>query len=611
MSRQATGGQVRPQGSSGANSDLLGWGICIVLALAGVVFAAVFVGGRVASAVTGHGFRGPAFKAGPGDLAHPQLGWPGVPQTAVGVASIVVGLLILAVVAVPVLALRRVGRRPRPASRSMARPADVATLHTSRAGQKAYQLRPELQAAYPKLRSLPAHQRGVTVGKLLPAGGLLQASFEDCILAIFAPRSGKTTALAVPMVLDAPGAVVSCSNKSDVYLATAAIRELTTSEKVWVLDPQQIAHVAQTWWWNPLGGRMSMNDAVRLAGGFVMAVSDDSDREIWGPAANELLSNLFYAAHLGGRSILDAYGWLFDEATEEPVQLLREHGHVAAAHSLAGIQGLHPETRGSVYFTARSGCSSLRDNDISRWVTPQPGLPEFSPRQFVNTRETLYLLSKSVKGGTSAAALVSTLTTEVRVAAERAGERRGGRIDPPLLLVLDEVANICRIPDLPEQYSHMGSRSIVCIAILQSYAQGERVWGKAAMKELWGASTIKLVGAGADDVDFAEDISRIIGEHDVNVLSYNRGQNGSGSSTSTRRERIMSAADVRAMPKNQAVLLATGIKPALISLLPWHAGPRKGEVAAAAAKASASLMARARAGDVDAASAASALDGAA
>jgi len=103
---------------------------------------------------------------------------------------------------------------------------------------------------------------------------------------------------------------------------------------------------------------------------------------------------------------------------------------------------------------------------------------------------------------------------------------------------------------------------------LQSYAQGERVWGKAGMKELWGAATVKLIGSGADDADFAEDISRIVGEHDVDVLSYSRGQGGGSSSTSTRRERILPAAAVRALPKSQAVLLATGIKPAMIRLLP-------------------------------------------
>jgi type IV secretory pathway TraG/TraD family ATPase VirD4 len=338
---------------------------------------------------------------------------------------------------------------------------------------------------------------------------------------------------------------------------------------------------------------MTLDDATRLAGGFVMTVADENEREIWGPAANELLSNLIFAAHLRGGTLLDVYRWLYDETSDEPAQLLRQHGHDAAAHSLTGTQELHPETRGSVYFTARAGCSSLRDNDIARWITPQPHLTEFVPARFVETRETLYLLSKSVAGGTSAASLVSALTTEVRVAAERAAERRGGRIEPPLILVLDEVANICRIADLPEQYSHMGSRSIVPIAILQSYAQGERVWGKAGMKELWGAATIKLIGSGADDADFAEDISRIVGDHDIDVLSFSHGKGGGSSSTSTRQQRILPAADVRSLPRTYAVLLATGVKPAMLRLLPWYEGPRREDITTAERIAAEHLRSRA------------------
>ena len=298
----------------------------------------------------------------------------------------------------------------------------------------------------------------------------MQSSWEDVILAVFAPRSGKTTAVAVPAVLDAPGAVVACSNKPDLYLATAALRAAATGRRVWTFDPQRIAHAGQGWWWNPLAGRLRLDDATRLAGAFVMAVADDEHREIWGPAATELLANLLLAAHLAHGTLLDAYRWLYDESNDAPVRILRAAGHAAAADSLAGTQGLHPETRGSVYFTARAGCASLRDNDIARWVVPQPGLPEFTPERFVAGAQTLYLLSKNVAGGTSMAALVAALTTEVRVAAERAGERRGGRVDPPVLLVLDEVANICRIADLPQQYRHLGSRSIVPVAILQSYA---------------------------------------------------------------------------------------------------------------------------------------------
>jgi hypothetical protein len=110
-----------------------------------------------------------------------------------------------------------------------------------------------------------------------------------------------------------------------------------------------------------------------------MAVADDEHREIWGPAATELLANLLLAAHLAHRTLLDAYRWLYDESNDAPVRILRAAGHAAAADSLAGTQGLHPETRGSVYFTARAGCASLRDNDIARWVVPSRGCRS-SPR---------------------------------------------------------------------------------------------------------------------------------------------------------------------------------------------------------------------------------------
>ncbi len=596
MTRPAQGGQVRPRGGAGAGSDLWPWLIPAGFAVVAAAATAAFLGGRLASGATGHGFAGPSWRLlGAADLVNHQTSWPGVPAGVVWTCAAVVFLVLLALAAAPVVLFVRGMRRAsnRPPARSMASRTDVATLDTKRAAAVALRLRPSLAAHCKKPGDIATAQRGVTLGRLLPAGSLLQASWEDVILAIFAPRTGKTTSLAVPTILDAPGAVVACSNKADLYLATAALREADTEAKVWVFDPQHITHRKQEWWWNPLGGHMTMDDATRLAGGFIMAVADDSNREIWGPAANELLANLIFAAYLGRLTLLDVYRWLFDESTEEPAQLLKDHGHKAAANSLAGTRGLPPETRGSVYFTARSGTSSLRDNEISCWVVPQDGLDEFVSAQFVETRQTLYLLSKNVAGGTSAASLVSALTTEVRVAAERAGERRGGRIDPPLLLVLDEVANICRIRDLPEQYSHMGSRSIVPIAILQSYAQGERVWGKAGMKELWGAATVKLIGSGADDADFAEDVSRIVGEHDVDVLSYSRGQGGGSSSTTTRRERILPAAAVRALPKTHAVLLATGIKPAMIRLLPWYDGPRKAAIGAAEKDAAAALQKRA------------------
>jgi type IV secretory pathway TraG/TraD family ATPase VirD4 len=161
------------------------------------------------------------------------------------------------------------------------------------------------------------------------------------------------------------------------------------------------------------------------------------------------------------------------------VEILRTAGHPLLAASLDGTRRSPAETRGSVYFTARTATKCLRNPQITAWVTPPPpGVrrDRFSSAAFPTSRQTLYLLSKD--GGGSAAPLVAALTDRVMRDGVAAAERTaGGRLDPPLLCVLDEAANICRIGDLPQLYSHLGSRGIVPLTVLQSYAQGAGVLG--------------------------------------------------------------------------------------------------------------------------------------
>jgi type IV secretory pathway TraG/TraD family ATPase VirD4 len=160
--------------------------------------------------------------------------------------------------------------------------------------------------------------------------------------------------------------------------------------------------------------------------------------------------------------------------------------------------------------------------------------------------------------------------------------------------VLDEAANICRISDLPDLYSHLGSRGITPLTILQSYKQGARVWGDHGMDALWSAATIKVIGPGLDDARFAEDVSRLIGDHDVPIRSISRQRGQVSQSTSIRRQRILPPEALRALPKGRALLLATGMRPALIRLNPWFDGPDAEMLQAAIAMSSQELTARAQ-----------------
>src|SRR5690625_7219380 len=79
--------------------------------------------------------------------------------------------------------------------------------------------------------------------------------------------------------------------------------------------------------------------------------------------------------------------------------------------------------------------------------------------------------------------------------AERLAARQpGGRLSPPLMAVLDEAANVVRIPELPDLYSHYGSRGIILSVYLQSWTQGAQAWGEEGIKKMWSAANVQLVG---------------------------------------------------------------------------------------------------------------------
>jgi type IV secretory pathway TraG/TraD family ATPase VirD4 len=135
------------------------------------------------------------------------------------------------------------------------------------------------------------------------------------------------------------------------------------------------------------------------------------------------------------------------------------------------------------------------------------------------------------------------------------------------------------------------------VTILQSYQQGVAVWGEPGMAALWGASTKKVIGAGIDDPRLARDLATLVGQHDVPVMSVSYGDGRTSQQVSPRRQEILEPADIRALPPGSALLLATGARPALISLRPWYAGPDAPRISADIARAEAAMQRAAQADD--------------
>jgi type IV secretory pathway TraG/TraD family ATPase VirD4 len=569
-----------PRPSIAPGGSAAGWavltGCWVVVGASGLVWAAAWL----AAAIIGGTAEAYGMKFAD-DVVHgrTQRAWPHTPTIAVAVATVLLTLCVAALIVGAAWAIARWRPAPGDPVATLARNPRMRALTQRAVVRAAAGLRRSLADASP--RDIDPTQAGLALGRLLRPGGrsgpTAYATWEDTVVAFMAPRTGKTTAQAIPFVLSAPGAVIATSNKADLWAATAASRAAATGGRVWLFDPQRITWQPQAFWWNLLQGLRTVEDAHRLAGHFVLTVADEHRRDLWGPAAQDLLAALFLAAASAGQTLHEVAGWLTEPAVPTPAELLTDAGFTAIAASLRGAQNGAPETRDGIYQTARTAAKAMTDPEIMAWVTPPRRglLPVFDAEDFAASRDTLYLLSKS---RSAAAPLIAALSDTAMRAAERRAERQGGRLDPPMVVPLDEAANICRIADLPDLYSHLGSRGITPVTILQSYEQGVTVWGEHGMAALWGAATKKIIGAGVDSPRLARDLATLVGQHDVPVRSLNYGDGRVSESISLRRQDILEPAAIRALPPGTALLLATGIKPALIRTTPWYAGPRAAEI---------------------------------
>ena len=499
-----------------------------------------------------------------------RVPWPASATWIVAVLlAIVLALVVLAIVGV--VRYRKGRTRVDRASSYMGRGKDVEGLSKRNAQAQATRLG-------------VTDSLGVPIGKTL--GQMpLYGTWEDMHIDIWGPRTGKTTSRAVPAILDAPGGVLVTSNKRDVVDATRDVR--AEAGPVWVFDPQGIALENPTWWWNPLSYVTDEVRAAKLADHFASGSRDPGAKTdaYFDPAGQDLLAGLLLAAALDVRPITDVYAWLTRPTEEEPIDILRRHGYDLTADQVRGVITAPEKQRGGIYGTAQQMASCLTNRQVAAWVNPQgnPDLrPQFDPAAFVRDGGTLYSLSKEGRG--TAGPLVTALTVAmVEAAEELAAGSAGGRLSVPLLGVLDEAANVCRWRELPNLYSHYGSRGIVLMTILQSWSQGVDVWGESGMRKLWSASNVKVYGGGVSEDAFLESLSKLIGDYDRQASSVSSGRGGRSVNQQLHRERILDVADLAAMPKGRAVVLSSGNRPTLIRTQPWMTGPHAEKVKASIA----------------------------
>jgi type IV secretory pathway TraG/TraD family ATPase VirD4 len=410
--------------------------------------------------------------------------------------------------------------------------------------------RPSL-TVWQRMRSPRAHS--VLVGRA-QYRHQLAVPLEEHLLLMAPPRTYKTALLA-SVVLHYPGPVISTTTKADVFGLTSGVR--AGLGPVHVFNPQSIGNVPSTFCWSPLQGCEAQAVAIRRADAFAQAVSQKGveDGTFWSAKASDYLRAYFHAAALAGADMTVVARWVAGADPDAPEEILRAAGAGYWAMTLAELRSEAQKTASTVRMVMSRALSFMADPALAASVLPA-GPGGFSIEGFLAARGTLYMIADSEHEDAPVAPLFAAMASEIHYQAELLGQASaGGRLDPPLLMGLDEVTQICPVP-LPAWLSDSGGKGIQIISVAHGEAQLAGRWGEHGKQVVLDTSGVKCFLPGITDTKTLDAASKLCGQ----AAFTEHGKDHLG------RYEVATADMIRQLPARFALVIRGGAAPVIARL---------------------------------------------
>jgi type IV secretion system protein VirD4 len=396
------------------------------------------------------------------------------------------------------------------------------------------------------------------------------------VLVLGPTQSGKTTGLAIPALLEWEGPAVATSVKADLVASTRDSR--ARRGQTWVFDPTGTigsGPSGPTSRWSPLLEASTWTGAQRMAAWLVDATPSRaglSEGAFWYSTAAKLLAPLLLAAAAGGLSMSDVVRWTNLQESHEVELLLGEAGAAEAGVALWASAGRDERIRSSIYTTLETVLAPYEDP----LVAASAEAPDIHPPALLDGDHTLYLCGPAHEQARVQGVFCGLVASVVNAAVERV-HRQDHPLDPPLLVVLDEVANIAPLRDLDTLASTAAGMGIQLVTVCQDLAQLATRYGTERARTIANNHRAKVLLSGVGDVGTLDTLSGLAGDQAVReetvTADFRDGRRSTSSSVAYRR--LAPSDELRRIRPGEGVLVYGHLPPARLKLRP-AAGTRQG-----------------------------------
>ena len=209
----------------------------------------------------------------------------------------------------------------------------------------------------------------------------------------------------------------------------------------------------------------------------------------------------------------------------------------------------------SVLSTALSRLNAFLDSEIEQLLCFET---KINTESFCKQKSAIFLIMPEEDD--SKYFLISLIVQQLYREMLSIADEMGGKLPNRVMFFLDEFGTLPAIKSAEMMFSASRSRRISFVPIIQSLAQLEKNYGKEGKDIIIDNCQICIYGGFAPNSEAADVLSKILGERTVMTGSVSQGKDKSKSLQMTGRP-LMTADELKVMPKDTFIVTRTGVKP--------------------------------------------------
>lgn len=371
---------------------------------------------------------------------------------------------------------------PRPSTEQQPAPTAPLSARLHSPTEQPQPTRPLPAAPQPPTANGPHGGHPQTISNGARVGGWETPRAEGATL--YAPREARHTT-ATQTIRDAEGPTLVVTSNPAIWQDTKDAR--AKLGPVHVYDPTHLCDTPARLHWSPTTGCETKETAKARAQALLAPIRPTAkiDQAVT-DVAETLLRSYLHAAAIDARTIRHVHRWCQGTQIQDAVRTLRTHPKASpgAAGELEAALTAHPERRDIAQELTARALSALFTVNIREACTPNRN-DALALDSFVDEGGTLYVVGESIEDprtNPGAMPLLTALASSVVERGRHMAERSSaGRLDPPLTLVLDDVAAVAPLPQLPELLATGADRGLPTLALLRSREQARTRWPDAEL----------------------------------------------------------------------------------------------------------------------------------